>query len=68
MIAKSLGKHVILGAFLTCKRKVAPGESLHTNLCELIDAAKTLWQRMKKGVVTVNGQVRPMNGEVAMSG
>ena len=40
---------VLRSAFLTCKRKVAPGDTLNDNLIALIEAAKTLWQRMKKG-------------------
>ena len=43
-----------------------PGDTLTQNLEALIEAAKTLWKRMKSGKVVVDGRTRAMNGEVAM--
>ena len=57
---------VLRSAFLTCKQKVKPGDSLDENLEALVEAAKTLFERMKRGKVTIEGKARPMNGEVAM--
>ena len=57
---------VLKSAFLTCKQKVKPGASLSENLEALVEAAATLWARMKIGNVKISGKTRPMNGEVAM--
>ena len=57
---------VLKSAFLTCKQKVKPGDTSTQNLEALIEAAKTLWTRMKSGKVVVDGRARPMNGEVAL--
>ena len=57
---------VLRSAFLTCKQKVKPGNTLLENLEALVDAAKTLFTRMKRGKVVIEGRARPMNGEVAM--
>ena len=57
---------VLKSAFLTCKQKVKPGDSSTDNLEALVEAAKTLWTRMKRGKVIIDGRARPMNGEVAM--
>ena len=57
---------VLHSAFKLCKQKVAPGESLSKNLQELIQAARSVWERMKKNVVTIGGQKRAINGDMSM--
>ena len=43
-----------------------PGDTLDENLVALVEAARTLMTRIQRGSITVNGKLRPMNGEVAM--
>ena len=38
---------------------------MNDNLVALIEAAKTLWTRLKSNKVLVNGRAQPINGEVA---
>ena len=57
---------VLRSSFLTCKQQVKPGESQLQNLEALVEAAKSIWTRMKKGKVKIGGKERPMSGEVAM--
>ena len=57
---------VLQSSFLTCKQKVKPGDTLDENLVALVEAARTLMTRIQKGSITVNGKLRPMNGEIAM--
>ena len=57
---------VLHKAFVTCKEKLAIGESLSVNLQQLIDAATSLLQRLQKGTVKIHNQERPVNGDLAM--
>jgi hypothetical protein len=57
---------VLRSAFFTCKQKVKPGATLNDNLKELVEAAESLFGRMSRNKVVINGKARPMNGEVAM--
>ena len=57
---------VLRSSFLTCKQKVKPGESQLQNLEALVEAAKSLFTRMKKGKVKIAGKDLPMNGEITM--
>ena len=57
---------VLRSAFLTCKEKVTPGESLENNLQALIDASTSLFQRIQKGSIMVHKRPQPINGDVAL--
>jgi hypothetical protein len=57
---------VLHSAFMVCKQKVAPGESLSENLTELIEATKKIWQRISSNVVSINEQKRNINGNLGM--
>jgi hypothetical protein len=46
---------VLHSAFMVCKQKVAPGESLSQNLDELVEATKKIWQRIEGNTVVING-------------
>ena len=60
-------RHSVLhSAFKLCKQKVAPGETLNKNLEQLLQAARGLWERMRKNVVVIGGQKRPITGDMAM--
>ena len=57
---------VLHKAFVTCKEKLAAGESLSVNLQQLIDASTSLLQRLHKGSVKIHGVAKPVNGDLAM--
>ena len=57
---------VLRSAFVSCKEKVAAGESLDVNLQALIDAATSLFQRLQRGSIKVHGRPLPINGDVAL--
>ena len=57
---------VLHKAFVTCKEKLAAGESLSVNLQQLIDASTSLLQRLHKGSVKTHGVAKPVNGDLAM--
>ena len=57
---------VLHSAFLMCKQDFAPSETLNANLTTLIEAAKSIWPKMRKNVVQVGGQKRPFNGDIAL--
>ena len=62
---------VLRSSFMTCRQKLAPGESLQQNLTDLINATESVWKRIQKNTVmvrTVDGQKvkRPINGDVRM--
>ena len=57
---------VLRSAFLTCKQKVAPGETLEQNLQQLVAATATIWKRIQKNQVVIGGKKTNMNGNVAM--
>ena len=57
---------VLHSAFMTCKQKVAPGESLQQNLDELIAAARKIWERIAKNTVIINGKKQNINGNIGM--
>ena len=56
---------VLHSASVVCKQKVAPGETGGANLSMLIEAATSIWQRLQKGYITVDGMKRPHNHDVA---
>jgi len=57
---------VLHSAFMTCKQKVAPGESLQTNLDELFIALRKVFGYFSTDTVTINGQKKKMNGNIGM--
>ena len=57
---------VLHSAFMVCKQKVAPGESLTQNLHELVEATRRIWQRIASNIVVINKQKKPMNGNLGM--
>ena len=57
---------VLRNSFIECKKKLAPGESVHENLIQLIEAAKSVWERLNKPSVIIDKKKRPMNGDIAM--
>ena len=56
---------VLHSAFMTCKQKVAPGESLSHNL-ECLVAATKIWHRIACNQVLVNGHKRNINGNIGL--
>ena len=57
---------VLHSAFLECKQKIAPGDTLNANLDKLIEAAKRVWERMQKNIVVIGGVKKPLNGNMGM--
>ena len=57
---------VLHSAFMVCKQKVAPGESLSQNLTELVEATKKIWSRITSNSVVINKQKRNINGNLGM--
>ena len=51
---------------MTCKQKVAPGESLQQNLDELVVAVRKIWERIAKNTVFVNDKKQNINGNIGM--
>ena len=45
---------VLHSAFMTCKQKVAPGESFQHNLDALIEAVRKIWERISKDTAVIN--------------
>ena len=57
---------VLHSAFMTCKQKVAPGESMEQNLDELIGAVRKIWECISKNTVKINGNKQNINGNIGM--
>lgn len=57
---------VLHSAFVVCKQKVAPGETLNANLDILIEATKKIWQRISSNTVVINGHKKNINGNIGM--
>ena len=60
---------VLRSSFMTCRQRLASGESLNQNLIELIDATEKIWKRLQKNTVTVKSAdgesvKMPINGDV----
>ena len=55
---------VLHSAFMVCKQKVAPGETLNRNADELIEATKKIWQRIQSNSVTIGKSKTPLNGDI----
>ena len=59
---------VLHSAFMTCKQKVAPGETLNQNLVELIEGTKKVWERFASNAVYINGEKKNINGNIGSEG
>ena len=57
---------VLHSAFMVCKQKVSPGESLSENLEELIQATRKIWEHISKNSVVIGGNKRNVNGNLGM--
>ena len=57
---------VLHSAFLVCKQKVAPGETLNQNLADLIEATEKVWKRISSNTVRINGVKKNINGNIQM--
>ena len=60
---------VLRSSFMTCRQRLAPGESLNQNLSDLIHATEKIWKRLQKNSVTVKNSdgensTMPINGDV----
>ena len=56
---------VLRSAFLECKKKVSPGHDMSENLHSLIEAVKSIWKRMLKDTIIVNGEKKQLNGDTS---
>ena len=57
---------VLRSAFIVCKQKVAPGETLDTNLELLLEATKKIWQRISSNTVVIDGHKKNINGNIGL--
>ena len=57
---------VLHKAFVVCKEKIAPGQSLEVNSQELVKAATSIMNKLQKGTVKVHGVPKPVNGDLAL--
>ena len=57
---------VLHSAFMVCKQKVAPGESLQQNLDELLTAVRKIWLCIAKNTVVINERKKNINGNIGM--
>ena len=54
---------VLHSAFMVCKQKVAPGESLQQNLDELLIAVRKIWLCIAKNTVVINEKKKRISME-----
>ena len=57
---------VLQSCYMTCKQKIAAGSSPEENLTALIAAAKSIFDRLLKGKVTINSIPRPIQGNIGL--
>ena len=57
---------VLHSAFMVCKQKVAPGESLKQKLEELLEATKSIWQRIHRNFVLIHSTKKNVNGRIGI--
>ena len=57
---------VLKNSFVTCKRRVSPNETLYEDSSKLIKAAGSIFQRLQKKSVMVEGVSRPLEGDVSL--
>ena len=51
---------------MTCKQKVAPGDSLQQNLDEFVVAGRKIWKRIAKNTVVINDKKQNINVNIGM--
>ena len=57
---------VLHSAFICCKQTIPTGVTAAENMEKLVLATKKIWERMVSNTVVVNGQKRPINGNIGM--
>ena len=57
---------VLHSAFLVCKQKVAPGESMHENLDKLMESLEKIWNKISANTAVVDKRVVPINGNLGV--
>ena len=55
---------VLRSAFVSCKTKIAPGESMATNIEILINALESIWKKISSNTAVVQKQKQPINGNI----
>ena len=57
---------VLHSAFLVCKQKVAPGDTLHQNLDKLMDSLQKIWEKISGNSVVIDNKKIPINGNIGL--
>ena len=57
---------MLQSAFVSCKTKVAPGESMATNIEILINALENIWKKISSNSAVVQKQKLPINGNIGL--
>ena len=57
---------VLHSAFMVCKQKVAPGESMHENLDKLMNSLQKIWQKISDNAVLIDKRKIPINGNLGL--
>ena len=57
---------VLHSAFLVCKQKVAPGDTMHQNLDKLMDSLQKIWQKIAESAVLIDKRRVPINGNIGL--
>ena len=57
---------VLHSAFLVCKQKVAPGESMHENLDKLLASLEKIWKKISDNWVQIGDRKVPLNGNLGL--
>lgn len=55
---------VLRNSFISCKRKVHASETVMEDLSKLIDAAGSIFRRLLKSTIVVNGISRPLRSDI----
>ena len=57
---------VLRNSFVACKRKIHPAETVSQDLSNLIDAAASIFRRLQKNTVMIDGHSRPLRNDVSL--
>ena len=57
---------VLRSAFVVCKEKVAPGESMAANIEILINAMESIWKKISSNAAVVQRRELPINGNIGL--
>ena len=57
---------VLKSAFVVCKEKVAPGESMAANIEILINAMESIWKKIASNSAVVQKRKLPINGNIGL--